>query len=677
MRPARAWLPSMKEASLASVSKTTMAMQKEPRPRPRTLALAVLLAAAAVQAVPAAAIQRPMSCIHPYPCGDEWPEGLQGPFEPGPIEYVRLPVPADYADPGAGTIELEGWVRRPILPVGVGAPVALHSTPYIYLDAAETGATPGDDAFWSDPPPSRIVHYWGVSPIALVRNGFAAAFFNVRGTGGSGGCYSSGGRDEQRDQAFLVDWLGSRPWSNGHVAMGGVSYPSSTAIAAAVQAPEALKTIIVSGVAPDPYTWVHTPQGAFLSGALVTYDLATTLTPPIGPNLSPEPASSYLEHVCEGTTGVVVDGSGIRGWQTDERNEDFFAERRLIDRFDDVEAAVLLAQGFQDDTGHAFQENLVWHALTVAPKRQIEGQWGHTFPHEDGSLSDASGRWDEVVFAWLDYWLKGLPRNGSERPIAKDLHLGTVDYEDSSGTWQRTSAWPPPEAREEVLYLGGESVGPEPRAGDRRYRSVPNPLSSYRGVGWLQQQLGEESPYRPWGALCGDAASNASSSTYVSEELHDQVLLAGNPFAYLNVESDGAGGIVAIALANLGPDFECSPEGQPSDVRWLTSGAADLRFHKGNFIARDFPTNDPTHIRIDLFDLAERIAAGHRLAVVVSYGETHYEWSGQPYFPEITVHADGVLSDSQLVVPVVEGSFGGKKPKLTYPPRPFIPVPSS
>ena len=56
----------------------------------------------------------------------------------------------------------------------------------------------------------------------------AVAIFNVRGTGNSGGCFSWLGPAEQRDQAFLVEWLAKRPWSNGRIGMMGLSYHGTT-----------------------------------------------------------------------------------------------------------------------------------------------------------------------------------------------------------------------------------------------------------------------------------------------------------------------------------------------------------------------------------------------------------------------------------------------------------------
>lgn len=144
------------------------------------------------------------------------------------------------------------------------AAVALHSSPYngfCHPLARECVPGPGNPAFWDDDPSPGVVRTWGVAPIDLVRRGYVAAFFDVRGTGGSEGCLDWGSPDEQRDQAVLVDWLADQPWSNGRIGMGGNSYPGTTAWQAAIQAPAGLKTIVTAGVITDWHTWFHSPQG--------------------------------------------------------------------------------------------------------------------------------------------------------------------------------------------------------------------------------------------------------------------------------------------------------------------------------------------------------------------------------------------------------------------------------
>lgn len=94
----------------------------------------------------------------------------------------------------------------------------------------------------------------------------------------------------------------------------------------------------------------------------------------------------------------------------------------------------------------------------------------------------------------------------------------------------------------------------------------------------------------------------------------------------------------------------------------------DLRFHDGGYTGEDFPTGEPTRVRVDLKNHAAVVEEGHRVGVWVNHGPSNQR-SGQPqYEPQITVHGD-----SEIVLPVVEGTLGGHAPTHDYPPRPFVP----
>lgn len=150
--------------------------------------------------------------------------------------------------------------------------------------------------------------------------------------------------------------------------------------------------------------------------------------------------------------------------------------------------------------------------------------------------------------------------------------------------------------------------------------------------------------------------------------MSERVLVAGNPFAFLRITSDQPGGLVGLHLFDIGPEFRCR-DGFASDARRLSTGVADLRFHAGNLRGRDFPVGSATDVRVDLTNLAAVLEPGHRLGLSVSHGD-YLERAGQPYAPNITVHAEA----SHVVVPVAGGSgFGGAPPTLDYPPRPFLP----
>lgn len=646
-------------------------------------ALCALALLAAVPAAPQAATaehgnsrpDQPRPCQHPYPCGDEWPEGLEGPFELREVIEVEIPM-----DDG---VLLEGWVGMPNVPAGVQVPVALQSSPYLsycsvnlVLGPPSCAGGPEDDAWWDDPPgdvgmPPRdhATPMWGLPPIELVKRGIAAAFVSVRGTGNSGGCLDLHGPREIKDQEKLVEWFGEQPWSNGRVAMGGLSFSGATSLMAAVEAPESLKTIVVGGIVSDVYLFSTTPQGAkatvsqpFRTGQATSF----SLVPPLGSG--PEHGLSGFperlpERACPEFAKLYYQDA--QDLLTDDRDADYYEERRLIDRFEDITAAALVAHGLRDDTGHAFQDSELWRTMERAPKRLIEGQWGHTFPWGDnGTLDPAwdADTWEQLVLEWLDYWLwgKGTPER-----------LDTVDYQDHLGTWRESDAWPPAEAHDEVLYLGGDKLRARAGGEPGSYRSVPNILNSHRGANFVGF------PYAPWDAFCPTTATSAAGTAglvYMTDALQEPVTIAGNPHAYLRLESDLPGGIVTVKLVDIGPDFSCDAAGQTTDARYLAGGAADLRFHEGTFQGRDFPTGVPTQVRIDIFDLAETIQAGHRLAMEVSYGETHMEWMGQPYPSTITVRTDGEELASHVVLPIVDGTLGGAAPTVDYPPRPFVPA---
>lgn len=619
----------------------------------------------------------PPSCVHPHPCGDEWSDGLERPFQ------LKEIVEVDVASHDG--VLLHGWIGLPDVPDGIRVPVALHSSPYFgtcYPLSTACRASPDEPGFWTNestglparPGNNILSGTWGVPPIELVRRGFATAFFSVRGTGNSGGCFEFGGTKEQRDHAVLIDWLAGRmqdgspspaaTWSNGRIGMGGLSWPAGTALQGAISGNSALKTVIIGGFSADFYNVHFTPQGAAQTlgaGFRNQYLASVGVLPPMGSGAG----YGIIEHlpVTPERLCPEIVASVATPWQevlTDHRDGTFYDERRLLDRFDDVSAAVLVAHGFRD---YVFHSEL-WDALADAPKRVIKGYWGHQFPVPGVGTLDPnweSDTWSEIVLAWLDYWLWGIGP-APER-------LDRASFQDQFGTWRESSAWPPAEARDEVMYLGGDALSPVHGGGSRSFRSAPNILNSYRGA----TEIGF--PFRPWDSLCPHEATRSAGTSgllYVTEPRSEPVTIAGSPFAYLRLTSDLPGGIVTVKLIDIGPQFSCAG-GQPTDVRFLSGGAADLRFHGGGFDGRDFPVGSPTNVRVDLFDLADTVQPGHRLALEVSYGETHAEWTGQPYFPQITVHSEGGPQASHVLLPIAEGTLGGPPPTVEYPPRPFVP----
>lgn len=570
---------------------------------------------------------------HPYPEGDEWPmvdgQPLQGPFELLPVERV-------FVSAEDGT-DLHVWIVRPDLPPGAGAPVVLWASPY-FGTTQESGDDPAlwDNSWAGEAVPVRL----------LVEHGYAVAIMNLRGSGLSGGCFTLFGSEDWDDTATVVDWLGEQGWSNGRVGMMGLSYHGTTPWQAAVRTPAHLKTIVTAGMISNLYTFFHSDQGAAQAvgpafGTVIFGAVATV--PPNEPadRIGGQWVPRLPERVCPETAAVLTEL--YTGDYGDVRSDAFWEERRIIRDMPQITSSVLLTHGLRDLTGHAVQEDPVWRALAEdTPKRMILGQWGHAFPNFSDSWTDTRESWDSVHLAWFDFWLKGI---GAVPP-----GLGNVEYQEDSLAWRNATAWPPAEAAQQATYLCGGSLAAEPCSG---------PAGSFVSAPGMDSASDR---------VCGgpnaaaDAVAEQVSLLFLSEPLTDDVVLAGNPFAYLGLESTEPGGLLSLYAYEVGPGGECRDE-----FRRITFGSADLRHHDGNYAGKDFPVGTPTKVRVDMTNLVERVSAGNRIAVVASYADVgHYE--AVPFEPLLTVH-----SDSHIVWPVLEGDLGGALPDAEYPPRPFIP----
>jgi X-Pro dipeptidyl-peptidase len=582
---------------------------------------------------PAAQVRYPAG-VHPWPAGDgsEWPLGLEGPFDLASVENVRIP--------SFDGVLLDGWVLRPAVPDGVKVPVVLWSAPYFGLN----NQAGNDPSGWDNSGASEAV------PVnLLVEEGYAVAIVNLRGSGNSQGCYQLFGSIDWKDTAAMVEWLGTQEWSNGRVGMMGLSYHGTTPWMAAVEAPPHLKTIVTAGQVYQLYTFFHTPQGAALTIGPAFSTLLNALD--TAPPLLADPQDLLLgfpqavgSRLCPELVGVV--GEPYKTAYTDVRDEAFWEDRNLLAHYGNVQAAVFLTHGLLDyhGSGHQMQEDYAWANLPAStPKRMLVGQWEHMFPNFSHAYVDTGRDWNAEALAWLDFWLKGL---GDAAPL-----LGAVEYQDSTHAWHTTTAWPPPEGKAQALYLAGGALVGSPGSGSTMF--APRPQAEY-GDGLCTPQV----PLLPQSLL------------FQTEPLEDELLLAGNPFLLLDLESTLPGGQVAaflIAIEEGGLGCNLLGEGA-GGTRFLGLGAADLRHHAGNYVGSNFPTATPTQVRIEINNMAEVLGVGERLGLVLAYGDSTLDSPGE-FYPVLTVHE----AKSHLVVPVVRGTLDSAEPWAEYPPRPFDP----
>ena len=522
---------------------------------------------------------------------------------PGPVEPPFDMLPAEpFTFTASDGITLSGYLWRPKVSDGVRVPVLLEVTQYP-LRRSGDGDTPAKE---------------------IVPRGFALAKVNARGMSASGGCFNDSGLREQEDVLGIIDHLSKQPWSNGRVGMIGVSSSAPAVMAAAIHAPPALKAVVVSGMVASSYTFSHTPQGAASS-------------------IAPDFAKMAMERYGNQQPCPFEESETIReGIAHDNRDWLYWEERNFLARMPQVRAAVLVAQGFQDTlrSGHSFEEDVVFQALSNAPVFQLIPQATHGWPSDSGARPEWNmPEWWNITGQWFSYWL------ADAGPLPDGL--GTVRYQDSAGQWRNSTMWPPREAQEEALYLANKKLRPAPADASATFHlRAPE-------EGWLD-------------TACGPTPR---SLLYESPPMARDAVIAGNPYAVLQITSSAPGGIVSVDVFDVPASGACDSATFSSGAIHLTRGAADLRFLTDPYNGTDFPTGIPVSVRVDLMNIAHVLSEGRALAVVVGRGGP--ERTGQPF--EATIDISG---GSWITLPFVEGSFGGSLPPAA-PPRPLLPAPAA
>jgi predicted acyl esterase len=97
----------------------------------------------------------------------------------------------------------------------------------------------GVDPEWLSP----LTPFEGPDPRWWGSHGYAVAVADPRGAWLSGGDFHHNGRQEAEDCADTIEWLGTRPWSNGRVGMTGVSYLAAIQYLVAPLKPEPLAAL--------------------------------------------------------------------------------------------------------------------------------------------------------------------------------------------------------------------------------------------------------------------------------------------------------------------------------------------------------------------------------------------------------------------------------------------------
>lgn len=532
----------------------------------------------------------------PYPLDCEDLGGSKvttpGPFKALPQEVVEVPSSID------GRPQQIGFIR-PDAPPGYRAPVIVHASSYHARDLKD----------------ADIASCARFLTENFVQHGYAIALVPTRGVGDTDGCPNLFGPVERSDLNDVLNWLGTQPWSNGNVAMYGISYSGSTPWVAAATGNPHLKTIVPASGVNDLFDL------AFAAGTLDSrfwlfvpgyYDYyGPGQNNPVTSGRDPQRTLNAVTTCPDFDRGLQATAESTLSSERDAGG--YWAERNLRPLVEQhYRGSVLLVQGMTDWNVRP-AHTIPW-AVSLQDRgirvHQLLGQWNHEYPDTES----AHTRWDwaDRMLAWFDHELKG-DAGASLGPA--------VEVEDSSGNWRRAASWPPANDRLLQLTAAG-TLAPDAGEATATALLAPDQRSRYYYLGQTVPQHDTDDPPAVSGAIDEVCATCAVFRMPVAEQLR----IAGLPELSLTVTPTGGSGHVTAFLYRRAAD----------GLHRIGWGMSDLRFpageNSGDETGEEVVAGEPMTLRIQLEPLDAVVEPGEELVLILGQGRTG-QIPGQPPLP--------------------------------------------
>jgi putative CocE/NonD family hydrolase len=383
--------------------------------------------------------------------------------------------------------------------------------------------------------------------VRLAGAGYVVCRVDLRGTGTSEGIATDEyPASERTDLLTVIDWLATRPWSNGNVGMYGTSYSGFNSIQLAMERPPALRAIIPIFATDDRYADdVHYFGGAVKQLDQIDYPaymVAMNALPPV-PSLYGEGWREEWERRVAGSEPWILT------WLQHQRYDDYWKFGSLIEDYGAIEAAVMIVAGWAD--GYRNNSFRTFEALRC-PKRVIFGPWAHAAT--DTSLPGPNHDLVPEHIRWWDRWLKAID-NGIDRepPIVLFAQRSTLPEPDRAtmnGEWRWEPTWPPARLVATPVDLAAAEVN---RPGDGRAEGDgPDELEVRGDVGWTAWISCAGA--LPWGQPVDQRPDELHSLVATWAPLDEEVEILGHARLRVRVSSSAPVAYLAAKITDVFPD---------------------------------------------------------------------------------------------------------------------------
>lgn len=304
----------------------------------------------------------------------------------------------------------------------------------------------------------------------VVAEDYVHVIGDLRGSGASDGehigNYNAGGVSLGQDAYDFIEWVAAQPWCDGNVGMIGISYFGSMQLLAAAERPPALKAIFVSGGHYDFYeTTYHggimwlMPRAAREgrggdSGWAFTDRVKSRMLETFTPEEIKERVAKRLEDpdvmAWPNLFHVLHYPTNHEAWFDIAMNEldgEWYKERNPVELAHNIDIPVWLQ--LDQGRGWTLDGTIEAYNRLNGPKKLSVGPYP---PMQSRPFIEEHDK----MFAWYDYWIKGIDNGIMDEPAV------SVFVEGSRET-VTADQWPPKEVDYRSLYLRPRrKLSPEP-----------------------------------------------------------------------------------------------------------------------------------------------------------------------------------------------------------------------
>lgn len=460
-------------------------------------------------------------------------------------------------------------------------------------------------------------------------HGYACMRVDIRGSGDSDGHQGVFAAEQEReDTLHVLQWIAAQPWSDGQVAMFGISWGGYQGIQTAHCAPPQLKAVIACSFAPDRYRYSQVYRGGcFLSRSIrwSSQLFGYKSRPPDPALVGKRWRKMWLERLEHDTPQIV---SALQ-----HQPFDAYWKSKGID-FARIQVPFYAVSGWADGSYvGAVGESL---AALASPRKGLIGPWGHRFPHI-GVPGPAIGFLQESL-RWYDHWMRGKDTGIMSEPVLKAWMAEAVPaktyYPESTGRWVTEKNWPSTRIKPKRWYLQSDgTLTLRPRKREPRIGCSPvtTGLDCGELMPWFQHGPSPEMP--------GDQrADDGKSLCFDTAPLSQRTEVLGTPVARLTVSVDKPVAFVCVRLCDVAPD------GASTRVSY---GILNLTHLADPGKPTPLQPGKAYVVNVPLIDTGYAFREGHRIRVAVSTSYWPLLW---PSPEPVTLTLDAGTSALELPI---------------------------